>query len=110
MNKKYQYVNWHEMLCLAVKQVGKCAMYVSGDFAEIGIAQEIALDKHFASLGLNEIERANVYAAFIHNDVIFFDNADDMNTLYQLFEDKVYASVFYACTIDAQGNPMTVNT
>ena len=110
MNQKYQYVNWHEILCLAVKQTGKCALYISGNFAEISTEQEKAMEKYFASLGLNEIERANIYSAFVHNDVIFFDNADDMNALYKLFEDKVYASVFYACTFDAQGKPITENT
>lgn len=107
------YVDWTEILKLAVKEKGMCGVYISNN---------LNFDEHdihiweFVQGELKKLyEEPKTYIMcigdLIHGGLFFFDTEIERDTFYAIFQAPLTdSSAIYACTYDASGDCITENT
>jgi hypothetical protein len=111
-----QVLNWDDINSLAVKQMGKRAVYVHcGDPATDEVAVSTAWHsvvnsmKSMCKYGTDDF--FNVCAILSNTSLFFFDTKEEQDTFYSAFEHpSVESSAIYACTYDENGVGLTENT
>jgi hypothetical protein len=106
----YQYESWNSVLSLAVKQVGKRAVYINNglnyDEHDDGIwnfVLEQVKEKYNDDPGMK--------GDLIHGGLFFFDNEEEQYKFYDIFNAPATdSSALYALTFDEHGNSETENT
>lgn len=102
--KTYQ---WHEIISLAVKQIGKPAVYVSN-----GLVYNNPTDVEIWKFVQSEVkamygetkEFYNVMAVLGNGSTFFFDSEEEQYRFYRIFEQPLTdSSAVYACTYNADG-------
>ena len=106
--------NWTEINRLAVKQVGKPAVYVSN-----GLEYDTPNDEEIWKFVMSEVkaiygETDEFYAiisGLVGGSLFFFDTEEEQYRFYRIFEQPLTdSSAVYACTYGADGQCQTENT
>lgn len=106
------YLDWSKINSLAVKQAGKCAVYISN-----GLECDES-DKHIWDFVMDEFNKlydrndAFFYICnTLHGGLFLFDTEEEQERFYKIFEQELTdSSAIYACTYDKYGNCLTENT
>jgi hypothetical protein len=108
-------LQWHEIVGLAVKQVGRPAVYVSNGL-DISNTEDanvwifvLAQVKKFCGDDTGRFH--DMMASLVSCGLFFFGNEKEQREFYRIFESPLTdSSAIYACTYDDQGTCMTENT
>lgn len=105
---------WTEVHSLAVKQVGKPAVYVSNGLEmtpEDDKIWEFVLTEMKSIYGDNTDEYYSIMAGLVSGGLFFFDTKDEQYRFYRVFEQPLTdSSAIYSCTYSADGACQTENT
>jgi hypothetical protein len=105
---------WNEIHSLAVKQMGKPAVYV-GNGLEYNTPEDDEIWK-FVQSEVKAIygetnEFYNVMSGLVSGSMFFFDSTEEQYRFYRIFEQPLTdSSAIYACTYDSDGQCQTENT
>lgn len=106
--------SWHEIISLAVKQIGKPAVYISN-----GLEYDNPKDDEIWKFVQSEVkaiygetnEFYNVMAGLVSSSMLVFDSEEEQYRFYRIFEQPLtYSSAVYACTYSPDGQCQTENT
>ena len=105
--------NWNKVNELAVKQVGKPAVYVSFGL-DFGKPEDEAIWA-FVTATLSEMYDKQTYldltGSIINSELIFFDTKEEQYRFYKIFEQPLTdSSPLYAVTYSRDGKTETENT
>ena len=105
-------LQWHEVIKLAVKQIGKRAVYVSND-----LSYDSPQDDKIWQFVIDEIKAKfpdnayNLLSGVTNSGLFFFDTEEEQYKFYDIFEQPLTdSSAIYASTYDADGECETENT
>lgn len=107
---------WNEIHSLAVKQVGKPAVYVGNglDYYDSIDDQKIwsfVLEQMKSIYGHNTEEYFDIMSGLSTSSLFFFDTIEEQYRFYRVFEHELTdSSGIYACTYAADGTCETENT
>lgn len=108
-------LNWVETISLAVKQMGKPAVYVSNGL-EYGTLKDDEIWK-FVMAEVKSIcggETDEFYTAMsklVYSGLFFFESEEEQYRFYKIFEQPLTdSSAIYACTYNSDGKCETENT
>lgn len=112
-----KYVQWSDITSLAVKQMGKRAVYIANHltYSTPASAVDIAIwnfvvETVRAKYATTELQNS-IIGNLISGGLFFFENEKEQYEFYRIFEsDPVYASGLYALTFDEFGEFETENT
>ena len=110
-----QICNWVEINSLAVKSVGKHAVYVSN-----GLEYEDTKDDEIWTFVCNEMKSIygkdtsdfnSIMSNLISGGLFFFNTEEEQRRFYRVFEQPLTdSSAIYACTYGPNGECCTENT
>jgi hypothetical protein len=108
-------LNWGEINELAVRQVGLPAVYVSNRLTytdpKDGNVWRYVMAEMKTIYGDGTKEFHDVLLAMVHSGMFFFDDEDQQQRFYQVFNQPLtYSSGIYACTYSADGQSHDENT
>ena len=108
-------LNWSETVGLAVKQMGKPAVYVGN-----GLEYDSPKDNEIWNFVIAEMksicggETEDFYTAMLNlvsSGLFFFDNEEEQYRFYKIFEQPLTdSSAIYACTYNSDGTCEKENT
>lgn len=108
-------LSWAEINSLAVKQMGKPAVYVGN-----GLEYDSPKDDEIWKFVMAEVksicggetdEFYTVMASLVNGGLFFFDSEEEQDRFYQIFEQPLTdSSAIYACTYNSLGECLTENT
>lgn len=108
-------LNWNETNSLAVKQMGKPAVYVGN-----GLVYDSPKDDEIWKFVMAEVksicggetdEFYTVISSLVHGGLFFFDSEEDQIRFYEIFEQPLTdSSAIYACTYNSLGECENENT
>ena len=108
-------LNWAEINSMAVKQMGKPAVYVGN-----GLEYDTPKDDEIWKFVMAEIksicggetdEFYTVMASLVSGGLFFFDSKEEQYRFYKIFEQPLTdSSAIYACTYNSDGTCETENT
>lgn len=106
---------WNEINGLAVKQIGKPAVYVSNglkyDSPEEDQIWEFVREEMKSIYGDGTDEFRAVLSGLINGGLFFFDTEEEQYRFYRVFEQPLTdSSAIYACTYNSDGECETENT
>lgn len=110
--KPFTGIQWNKIIELAVKQVGKPAVYASCGEIETD-ENKLIFNTFKESVHSNYPNNIafELITATLNSDVIFFDTIEEQYKFYRLFETEItYSSILYACTFNKDGYCETENT
>jgi len=100
------FVQWHQINELAVRQMGKPAVYVSNGL-EYVTDKEKAIWEHI----LTKVNNRDHTVDLIYGGIFFFDTMDEAQAFYGIFNEyPVESSPVYACLYSPGGVCLTENT
>lgn len=107
--------SWFDVNKLAVKQVGRPAVYVSDGLQythhEDDAVWKVIMDSMKNIYGDDTPEFHDVMLGLIHSSMFFFETEEEQQRFYGVFEQElVYSSAVYACAYHTDGECMTENT
>lgn len=106
---------WHDIVALAVKQIGKPAVYVNNGLEHKDEKDDEIWDFIITSVGElygKDTQRFyNVMGTLTAGGLFFFDNEEEQYEFYRIFEQPLTdSSAVYATTYGADGQGQTENT
>jgi hypothetical protein len=107
---------WTDINSLAVRQVGKPAVYVSNGLDYCDEPQDEKIWDFVAAemadiYGIATNEYYGVMAGLVSGGMFFFDSEKEQNRFYRVFEQPLTdSSAIYSCTYSADGVCKTENT
>lgn len=108
---KQNFAGWTDINKLAVKQVGRWAVYVSNGL-ELATPKENAIWEFV----LAEIKKlypddVNMLCNLVQSGLFFFDTEAEMEAFYSIFDAPLTdSSAIFACTYEPSGECLTENT
>lgn len=108
-------LDWCRTNELAVKQVGKVAVYISNglayDDSQDNAIWKFVQDSMKAQYGDGTTEFYDVMGHLVNGGLFFFETKEEQMAFYQVFEQTLTdSSAIYACTYDESGQSITENT
>lgn len=110
--------DWCRINELAVKQVGKPAVYVSNNLSYNSPEDEKESREVFSfvhseirKMAKDDVEFYQIIGQLTDTGLFFFDTVEEQQAFYKIFEQPLTeSSGIYACTYAADGTGMTENT
>lgn len=105
---------WNEIQSLAVKQVGKPAVYVGN-----GLEYDTPQDDEIWKFIVSEVKTIyggsdkfyDIMSGLVGGSMFFFDTEEEQHRFYRIFEQPLTdSSAVYACTYGSDGQCQTENT